>query len=252
MTNIAWDYTEFAKTYDMRADYAPNTVTVMQGAVPDYPLTDAVDLGAGTGKLSKLLVARDLRVTAVEPNAAMMDFGRDNLAYLSRSIDWRMGTAEATDLDAGSFDLACFGSSFNVVDAVRALRESARLLRRAGVLAILWNHRDLGDPLQVEIEHRIRSLLPKFEYGSRRANPSGQVLESKLFEPVAEILLSHIHSAKTQDWLSAWHSHATLARQAGALLPQVIKAIEEVVGPQQTVHIPYRTHIWMYRKCQRL
>ena len=55
-----------------------------------------------------------------------------------------------------SYHMTTFGSSFNVCDRQKALIESKRILVHRGWFACMWNHRDLEDPLQKEIESIIK------------------------------------------------------------------------------------------------
>lgn len=94
-----------------------------------------LDLAAGTGKLTRQLVARGADVVAVEPSAGM----RERLVAAvpaARVVD---GTAEEIPLDDGSVDLVAVGQAFHWFDTGPALGEIARVLRTGGWLALLWN-----------------------------------------------------------------------------------------------------------------
>src|SRR5437899_3066489 len=105
------------------------------------------DVGAGAAHLTRMLAARGCSVVAVEPNDAMRAHG---IAHTRQwdSVRWIEAVGEATTQAAEAFDLVTFGSSFNVCDRPRALREAARILKRECWLACVWNHRRLYDPLQ--------------------------------------------------------------------------------------------------------
>ena len=151
-----WDYTERAHTYDMRADYSQEAVNKLlqkAGCSPDKPVAD---IGAGTGKLSKILLNFGLTVRAVEPNDNMRKYGIENTK--NKSISWSEGTGENTGLDDSSVYAAFFGSSFNVVNQQMALKEVSRILMSGGWFGCMWNHRDVEDPLQ-EIENIITSFI---------------------------------------------------------------------------------------------
>ncbi len=243
-----WDYTLRAASYDLRADYAEQTVASVLAAIPLQRVSDVVDIGAGTGKLTKLLAKAGLTVTAIEPNEAMLARGRENLSAAGARVSWVRSHAENTGLAASCFDAAFFGSSFNVVTPELALDEVYRILKPSGELVMLWNHRDLGDPLQMEVERRIRVLVPSYRYGARRDDPSSSVCQSRMFARRAELSFDHMHESSAADWLAAWSSHATLADQAGERLPEVISAIGDAIAGQPHIRIPYRTRIWIYRK----
>jgi SAM-dependent methyltransferase len=94
-----------------------------------------LDLGAGTGKLTRLLVEAFERVAAVEPADAM----RRLLADRCPKADVLAGSAETIPLADGSVDAVFAAESFHWFDGERALAEIARVLRPAGALVLLWN-----------------------------------------------------------------------------------------------------------------
>ena len=103
MKNIKtnWDYTKLAKHYDLRADYSEKLINKILKNInckPNYPVAD---IGAGTGKLTKLLCKNNLIVSAVEPNKNMSFYGRKN-TKLYRNVNWSAGTGEETGLKSNS------------------------------------------------------------------------------------------------------------------------------------------------------
>src|SRR5918996_3667583 len=104
--------------------------------VPGLPATATVlDLAAGTGKLTRLLVTRFGRVVAVEPEDAM----RRLLVSFCPEAEALAGTAEAIPLADGTVDALFVAEAFHKFDGERAVAEFARVLRPRGVLVLLWN-----------------------------------------------------------------------------------------------------------------
>jgi SAM-dependent methyltransferase len=95
------------------------------------------DVGAGTGKFTRLVAATGARTIAVEPVAAM----RAQLAALSgvQALD---GTAQALPLPAASLDAIVCAQAFHWFARTEVLDEFARALRPGGVLGLVWNVRD--------------------------------------------------------------------------------------------------------------
>jgi len=245
MTVADWDYTALASHYDRRADYARELV---QGVLSGFSLradSRVLDVGAGTGKLTGLLCATGARVVACEPNAAMRGYGRQKPE--NRVACWIAGSGEALPLYAGSVDLVAYGSSFNVLDARTALSEAARVLRPGGHWLALWNHRDLDDPLQRRVEAAIRRHLPAFDPGRRRQDPSAEVEASGSFGPVGHAQARFVARMDAAAWMQAWRSHATLARQAGDAMEDVLASIAELVRDRAVLEVPYFTRMWWAR-----
>ncbi|WP_213813792.1 class I SAM-dependent methyltransferase [Glaciihabitans sp. dw_435] len=118
-------------------------------ARPSYPIQSVdwllpvtarhvLDLGAGTGKLTALLVERGFDVVAIDPSAEM-------LAKLDAAITdatSAVGTAEDIPLPDDSVDAVVVAQAWHWVDPERAVPEVARVLRPGGTLGLIWNVRD--------------------------------------------------------------------------------------------------------------
>jgi SAM-dependent methyltransferase len=106
-----------------------------------------LDVGAGTGKLTRGLVALGFEVVAVEPGVPMLD-------QLRRAVPEAgavEGDAESIPLQGDSVDAAFAGQAYHWFDRERALPELHRVIRPGGGLALLWNWWDERDPLQREL-----------------------------------------------------------------------------------------------------
>lgn len=104
--------------------------------IPGLPSAATVlDLGAGTGKLTRLLVSAFGRVVAVEPAEAM----RRLLVTVCPGAEALAGTGEEIPLPDASVDSVFAAEAFHWFDGERALAEIARLLRPEGALVLMWN-----------------------------------------------------------------------------------------------------------------
>lgn len=248
---LAWDYTQVARAYLKRPAYAPAAIDALVRHAALAPASVVADVGAGTGNLALPLLERGLRVVAIEPNEAMRRLGEARTATQAH-VRWTAARAEAMLLPDRSCDAVTFGSSFNVVDRLRAVVECGRVVRPGGWIACVWNHRRLDDPLQAAIEGAIRERVPGYSHGSRRADPSGALEAGGLFGDVHAIAAGVVHEVCRADFLEAWRSHLTLRRQAGAGFPAVLDAIDRVVAARApaVIEVPYVTRAWLARRRQ--
>jgi ubiquinone/menaquinone biosynthesis C-methylase UbiE len=245
-----WDYSSLASSYEDRAPYHPD---LAHQAIRVTGITQGerlADMGAGTGRIAHAFAELGLRVDAVEPCAEMAAIGREMTARLP--VAWHSARAESSGLADAAYAAVCFGSSFNVVDAHPALAESARILGADGKLIVVYNHRDLDDPLQLAIEARIRSIVPDFSYGARRQDPGPEIESGGLFRLQSKRELGFRHRTSRQAFVNAFRAHATLIRQASDRMPQIIDAISEIALSHcladGSVEIPFHTRIWFAQR----
>lgn len=121
-----------------RPGYPEEALALLAGELGVGSGTQVVDLAAGTGKLTRGLVALGAEVVAVEPVAEM----RQTLAAELTSVTALAGTAEALPLADESVDVVAVGQAFHWFRGDEALAEIHRVLRPDGGLGLLWNLRD--------------------------------------------------------------------------------------------------------------
>ena len=241
-----WDYSNLAQAYLKRVDYSTTAITSMLKIMQledDAPLCD---IGAGTAHLTLALLKEKYNVTAIEPNDNMRALGRDRTKQYE-NVEWYEGSGENTLQPSNQFAAVTYGSSFNVMDRALALKEAKRILRPKGWIAAMWNHRNLNDPIQREIEAIISSKIEHYNYGTRREDQTEIINKSGLFSDVIKIESEITHSQTVPEIVEAWRSHATLARQAKSSFDEIIKAIDTFLTSldKERITVPYTTRIWM-------
>jgi ubiquinone/menaquinone biosynthesis C-methylase UbiE len=241
-----WDYTTLADAYLKRPDYADAAIDAMLSIAGAEKGDKFCDVGAGVAHLTLMLAARALAVVAVEPNDAMRANGTKRTEKLG-NVRWHEGTGEVTGQASQAFDMVTFGSSFNVCDRQHALKETARILKPRSWFACMWNHRQLEDPIQAQIEAIIKERVLGYGYGTRREDQTAVIDASGLFGPVVHLDSRVMHQQTIEECVEAWRSHATLERQAGAAFHDVVAAIENYLQSLGTpsIQIPYSTNIWV-------
>jgi SAM-dependent methyltransferase len=99
---------------------------------------DVLDLGAGTGKLTRLIDERGLHVEAVDPSEQMLA----ELRQVLPDVTTHVGSAERIPVPDASFDAVVVAQAWHWVDVPRAAAEVGRVLRPGGQLGLIWNDRD--------------------------------------------------------------------------------------------------------------
>jgi SAM-dependent methyltransferase len=128
-----------------------------------------LDLAAGTGKLTRLLVPTGATLVAVEPVEEM----RGKLTLSAPSARALAGTAEAIPFKNGTVDVVTVAQAFHWFDGSRALAEIHRVLRPGGSLGLIWNVRDESAAWSrrlTEIFDRLSGEnAPRYKHGRWRA-----------------------------------------------------------------------------------
>jgi SAM-dependent methyltransferase len=167
----ASSFAQVADAYERgRPGYPEEAVRWLAGETP----CDVVDLGAGTGKLTRSLVQLGHRVTAIEPLTEMLEL----LPASAPGAFAILGNAEVIPLPDASADVVTAAQAFHWFDHSVALPEIARVLRPGGRLALVWNKRDDRERWVAELSQTIGAET--VEHG----DAEGPIEASGLFGPV--------------------------------------------------------------------
>jgi SAM-dependent methyltransferase len=133
----------WADDYERGRPGWPASAITVAGVAPDATV---LDLGAGTGKLTRLLVGRFEHVIAVEPADAM----RRVLEAVCPAAESRAGTADAIPLPDASVDAVYAAQAFHWFDDEQSVREIRRVLRPGAPLVAMFN--GPGAPVEPPID----------------------------------------------------------------------------------------------------
>jgi SAM-dependent methyltransferase len=197
-----------------------------------------LDLAAGTGKLTRPLLASGLNVVAVEPVPEM----RAALPASVRALD---GTAEAIPLADAGVDAVTVGQAFHWFDGQKALDEIHRVLRRQGTLGLVWNRRVEGDP----VNRRISELLAPYRAGvpTPRHDAWRSVFEqTRLFWPLEERLFASEQLLDAPGLEARIGSISFIAALAEDERSRVLEHARSLAG-DGTVAVPYRCEVQVCR-----
>jgi ubiquinone/menaquinone biosynthesis C-methylase UbiE len=148
-----------ADEYDrIRSSYPPELVDEACSLAGLRPGSHVLEIGCGTGKLTRLLVERELRVDAVDPGPAMVEIARRSVS--PQSVSFHVGRFEEIALPPRSFDAAFSATAFHWVDPAIGWRKVAGLLRPGGVLALIA-HVGGGTEIDREFLAAWREVVPE-------------------------------------------------------------------------------------------
>lgn len=126
--------------------------------------SEVLEVGAGTGLVTRRLLGLGARVVAVEPDQQMADY---LVGALGQRIDLVIGTFEEANLGKNRFDLVAAATSFHWVDQSIGLPKLGRILRPGGWAAIWWTIFD--DPgREDDFREALRVRLGRDDFGGQR------------------------------------------------------------------------------------
>jgi len=206
---------------------------------------DVLDLAAGTGKLTRLLVAHFDRVVAVEPD--------DALRALIRNAETRAGNAEQIPLPDGSVDGAFCAEAFHWFNAPLAIAEIARVLRPGGSLVICFNgpNGETEPSWPEEAREAIRRRRrPRQPLGGRYLVESGSWREPFAKAPFDDLHPETVDHENVLDTEGAIAYVLSLSGFASQPKPRREALREELRAllPQGMWRMPLRTEIWATRR----
>jgi SAM-dependent methyltransferase len=226
-----------------RPPYPPAAVDwLLAGAGPRM-----LDLGAGTGKLTRQLAARGLDVTAVEPSEGM----RSRLAAAVPGVRALAGSAESIPLPDGSVDAVLVAQAWHWVDPERAVPEAARVLAPGGTLGLVWNIRDEREEWLARLG---RLLHPEGAPPTSGVGVPDLADHPDLFAPVETSTVEWRHTLTPDDLTDLVASRSYVITlpddDRTALLAEVrgLVAHHPALAGRDRIEMPYLTHCYRARR----
>jgi SAM-dependent methyltransferase len=241
----------FANTADdyerTRPSYPAEAVEHLVRLLDLRPGRTLVDVAAGTGKLTRLLVPSGVAITAVEPVAEMR-------AILAARVPTALvldGTAE--DLPVQHADAVTVAQAFHWFDGPAALASFFRVLPPDGGLAVVYNQRDDAPAWLREVNAITRPLrhqVPQREDGNWTSAFAG----SRLFTELETVEFDNPHELPIHDVIGRFRSLSFVGALPQAQQQEVLDRIaallashDETAGRDRLV-IPQRTVVWSCRR----
>jgi SAM-dependent methyltransferase len=190
-----------------------------------------VDLGAGTGKLTRALRAPGREVVGVEPSSGM----REQFARVLPGVQVLDGTGESIPLPDDSADALLCAQAWHWVDPERAVPEAARVLRPGGRLALVWNDRDVSVPWVAELEQILRDC---------HASPTEDDQVSAVGEPFGPMEQREFrwrHPMTTGEVLDMVASRSYVITLEPAAREEVLGQVRALLDVHRPAEMPYVT-----------
>jgi SAM-dependent methyltransferase len=155
------------------------------------------------------------------------------------------GTAEAIPLPDRSVDAVTVGQAFHWFRAGKALRETARVLRPGGGLALIWNARDERQPLQAALSRIIDPL--EGDTPRHRQRDWGMLLaDSDLFERSERVLYAHEQVADEQTLVERVLSISFVATAPDEVRAGVEARVRRLAREEeQPIRLSYVTELYL-------
>jgi SAM-dependent methyltransferase len=240
-----------AQTYARgRPEYPADLLPWLTGALGVVAGHVVVDLGAGTGKFTKLLVQTGADVIAVEPVEAM----RAQLAKNLPGVLALPGSAEAIPLETASADALVCAQAFHWFANEVALGEIHRVLIPGGRVGLVWNVRDESVDWVAAITEIITPYegdAPRFYKGDWR-----KPFSSRYFTALEQTLFAYQHVGTAQEVIiDRFVSSSVIAALATQEKAKVANRLHALIASHPalrgwgTIAFPYRTEAY---RCTRL
>jgi SAM-dependent methyltransferase len=235
-----------------RATFPADAVAAILTATGALPGVTLLELGAGTGKLTRSLTGSGARVIALEPVAEM----RAKLAANAPGVELLDAVAEAIPLADASVDAVIAAQAYHWFDPETATAEVARVLRPGGVVALVWNRRDEGVAWMRELSGILDTRsgdAPRYRNGTWRRGFDG----NPAFAPLELRTWPH-RGAEGRDVVTARVASMSFVaalddEPRAALLAQVdeLIATHPDTRGRDDVALPYVTELFTTRRLAR-
>jgi SAM-dependent methyltransferase len=200
-----------------------------------------VDLGAGTGKFTRQLVAPGRELSAVDPDAAMLEVLRSVLP----DVQTYVGTAESLPFEDNSVDAITVAQAWHWVDLDKGVPEVARVLRPGGTLGLIWNVRNEDEPWVAALGSIIH------QGGSQDLQEKDPVVGAP-FEPLESMTFPWVNVVTIDEFIDMIASRSYIIvlpdHDKARVLGEVRRLLLEESGfDPDRIELPYVTHAYRTR-----
>lgn len=244
------DHQQLAKSFENIGEeydrYRPGFPDAAAADILPARVGSVLDLGAGTGKFTELLVARADRVIAVEPSVAMLDVLRAKLP----DVEAIVAGAESIPLPDSALDAVTVAQAFHWFDRDAACAEIARVLIPGGTLGLLWNRADRSCSWDLACS-RVAHPAYRDDSDELPREPEPDELPGFVIDHHDKIAWSERISRA--DYIARWLTVSSFLAADGPTHAAMLAALEQVLDtdPATAGHdsfmLPQITEVFVYR-----
>jgi len=237
-----------AEAYERFRPGYPVALADMVMTYADQPVRAALEIGAGTGKATRLFAQRVVTVTATDPDEAM-------LAELRKHVPANVTTMQAAFEDVRS------GESYGLVYAAAALHwtnpegrwpRMAALLEPGGVFASFGGPVQLADPVAEEAVRAARApFLESDEVPSPDGTPPGHDMQwpgtelqrSEWFADVQQSVIERRLAMSARDYIGHLSTVSAYLELPASEQEQVYSRIRQVLPERVEIAADITVHL---------
>jgi ubiquinone/menaquinone biosynthesis C-methylase UbiE len=232
-----------------RPNYPPESIKFLSESLKLSPGITVAEVGAGTGKFTRLLVPFRARVVAIEPVEGM----RRKFVSLLPEVTLLAGTAEQLPLGTESVEAVVCAQSFNWFKGEKALQEFHRVLKPGGRLGLIWNARLESEAWVAELSKIIEqheSGVPRYKTGEWKAAFNS----TALFSAPTYSAFSNVQTEAPEAYIDRVASISYIAAMPANEREKVLEKVRDLLRthPQtkerESVEMPYRTDVFWFEK----
>jgi SAM-dependent methyltransferase len=230
-----------------RPSYPADAIANLARELGLTPTSTALDLAAGTGKLTRVLLPLVGRIIAVEPSQAMLTELRARLP----TVDARAGTAEAIPAADESVDAVFVGEAFHWFRTAEACREIVRVLAAGGGLALLWN-RARWTETELPWLAAFDALVTPYRQAAGRFPAEGDqwklaLQETRLFASLSRAEVDYVHRISAEGFVALVASWSWIMNLPDQQRAAVLTQVRAMVGSDPQLTLRYCTEIYWPR-----
>lgn len=238
-----------AQSYQQaRPDYPPEIIPWLIQNFQIDNLTTAIDLGAGTGKFTRVLTHTDAHILAIEP----VDDMAKQFMHIHPNIELIRAFSHAMPLKSQSVDLVMSAQAFHWFAHINTLQEIHRILKPNGHLGLIWNYRDNSHAWVQEISNFIATFegnTPRFHHFNWKEVFNHQ----NLFKAVYEKRFSYIHRGTVEKVVcQRLLSTSFISTLTNTEKKEIQDHLERIIyqflkkSPKDQINFPYHTYAYTF------